>query len=169
MIDQLSGYEPVVRYRVYLWFCGFNAKFLALQLSLVHSIMRPIAIDLTLPHDYFDAAHYNPGMTMRLLHFPPINIEECDDRYLSASTHIDYGSHTILAELDKRSVLVERSLGHNFGWRLTHFGNDVFDTPREFSSRMRFSTCCSDTNLPRYSLATSNEIVAENIKQAKIH
>ena len=75
-----SGYEPVVRYRVYLWFCGFNAKFLALQLSLLHSIMQPIAIGLTLPHDYFDAAHHNSGVTKRFLHYPPIYIEGRDDR-----------------------------------------------------------------------------------------
>jgi isopenicillin N synthase-like dioxygenase len=53
---------------VYLWFCGFNAKFLALQLSLVHSIMRLITIGLTLPYDYFDSVHHNPDVTMRLLH-----------------------------------------------------------------------------------------------------
>ena len=81
MVDQLSGYEPVVRYRVYLWFCGFNAKFLALQLSLVHSIMRLITIGLTLPYDYFDSVHHNPDVTMRLLHYLPINIEKRDERY----------------------------------------------------------------------------------------
>ncbi|MBT5495013.1 MAG: isopenicillin N synthase family oxygenase, partial [Alphaproteobacteria bacterium] len=79
-------------------FSDFMRNCLALRLGLMRRIMQAIAIGLDLPQDYFDAAHRYPGVTMRLLHHPPINIEERDETQWSVATHADYGSLTILAQ-----------------------------------------------------------------------
>jgi isopenicillin N synthase-like dioxygenase len=79
-------------------FSDFMRNCLALRLGLMRRIMQAIAIGLDLPQDYFDAAHRYPGVTMRLLHHPPINIEEHDETQWSVATHADYGSLTILAQ-----------------------------------------------------------------------
>ena len=79
-------------------FSDFMQNCLALRLGLMRRIMQAIAIGLDLPQDYFDAAHRYPDVTMRLLHHPPINIEERGEAQWSVATHADYGSLTILAQ-----------------------------------------------------------------------
>lgn len=182
-------------------FAGFMRTCLTVRLGLMRRIMQAIAIGLDLPHDYFDAAHRYPGMTMRLLHHPPINIEERDETQWSVATHADYGSLTILAQThDGLQVMnpagewlaippVPGAFVVNVGNLLARWTNDLFLSSvhrvANLTGESRISTpmflmpqgnlpveciptCFSDTNPPRYPPTTSNETVAENIKQAKL-
>ena len=184
----ISGFEEFMR------------NCLELRLGLMRRIMQAIAISLDLPLDYFDAAHRYPGVTMRLLHHPPINTEGRDETQWSVATHADYGSLTILAQThDGLQVMnpagkwlaippVPGAFVVNVGNLLARWTNDLFlssvhrvanltgesriSTPMFLMPQGNFPvecapTCYSDTNPPRYPPTTSNETVAENIKQAK--
>lgn len=79
-------------------FSAFMRECLSARLNLMRRIMQAIAVGLDLPPDFFDAAHKYPGVTMRLLHHPPIVANDMDDTQWSVATHADYGSLTILAQ-----------------------------------------------------------------------
>lgn len=79
-------------------FSDFMRSCLHQRLGLMRRIMRAIALGLDLPEDYFDAAHQYPGVTMRLLHHPPIPAATTNAAQWSVATHADYGSLTILAQ-----------------------------------------------------------------------
>ena len=71
-----------------LGFDAVMADYFGRQLRLGVDLHRPIARDLGLAEDYFDARLDRPMATLRLLHYPPASVRA--DGAFGAGTHTDY-------------------------------------------------------------------------------
>ena len=128
---------------------GFDAVmmgFFRLMLGLGADLHRPIARDLGLPDDYFDARLDRPVATLRLLHYPPASLR--DDGDFGAGAHTDYGNLTLLLTDDAGGLEVQRRDGAwvaappmpgaficNIGDCLMRWTNDVYrSTPHRVTN-----------------------------------
>jgi isopenicillin N synthase-like dioxygenase len=73
-------------------------------------MIRPLALALGLPRDWFAPFFEQPTTFLRLLHYPPQPPESPDDAFGSAP-HTDYGFITILAQDDRGGLEVRRRDG----------------------------------------------------------
>ncbi len=60
-------------------------------------LMQLLALSLSLPEDYFDAACKDPMVTLRMVRYPA-HPEGADDRTFGAGAHTDWGAVTVLAQ-----------------------------------------------------------------------
>lgn len=73
-------------------------------------LLRPLALALGMPRDWFAPFFEQPTTFLRLLHYPPQAPEAPDDAFGSAP-HTDYGFITILAQDDRGGLEVRRRDG----------------------------------------------------------
>ena len=73
-------------------------------------LIRPLALALGLPRDWFAPFFLQPTTFLRLLHYPPQEADGPDDAFGSAP-HTDYGFITILAQDDRGGLEVRRRDG----------------------------------------------------------
>lgn len=73
-------------------------------------LLRPLALALGLPRDWFLPHFEQPTTFLRLLHYPPQAPDSPDDAFGSAP-HTDYGFITILAQDDSGGLEVRRRDG----------------------------------------------------------
>ncbi len=73
-------------------------------------LLRPLALALGMPRDWFAPFFAQPTTFLRLLHYPPQAPEAPDDAFGSAP-HTDYGFITILAQDDRGGLEVRRRDG----------------------------------------------------------
>ncbi|MEO9191019.1 MAG: 2OG-Fe(II) oxygenase family protein [Acetobacteraceae bacterium] len=75
-----------------------------------HRLLRPLALALDLPPDWFAPFFEQPTTFLRLLHYPPQAPDSPDDAFGSAP-HTDYGFITILAQDNAGGLEVRRRDG----------------------------------------------------------
>ena len=73
-------------------------------------LLRPLALALGLPRDWFVPYFRQPTLFLRLLHYPPHAVDAADDAFGSAP-HTDYGFITILAQDSQGGLEVRRKDG----------------------------------------------------------
>ena len=73
-------------------------------------LLRPMALALGLPRDWFAPHFVQPTTFLRLLHYPPHAQDAADDAFGSAP-HTDYGFITILAQDRQGGLEVRRKDG----------------------------------------------------------
>lgn len=72
--------------------------------------LRPLALALDLPADWFASYFQQPTTFLRLLHYPPQPVNADDDAFGSAP-HTDYGFVTVLAQDNQGGLEVRRRDG----------------------------------------------------------
>ncbi len=72
--------------------------------------LRPLALALALPADWFAPFFQQPTTFLRLLHYPPQPADAADDAFGSAP-HTDYGFVTVLAQDNQGGLEVRRRDG----------------------------------------------------------
>lgn len=100
------------------------------------ALMRPVATDLGLAPDHFDAHFDAPMATLRLLHYPPANGAPGE---IGAGAHTDYGALTLLCTDDAPGLQLRPRGGHwidvphvpgalivNIGDCLMRWTNDIY-------------------------------------------
>ncbi len=134
LCPQLPGFDAVM------------ADYFSRQLRLGADLHRPIARDLGLVEDYFDARLDRPMATLRLLHYPPASARA--DGAFGAGAHTDYGNLTLLLTDDAGGLEVQRRNGAwiaappmagaficNIGDCLMRWTNDVYrSTPHRVTN-----------------------------------
>jgi isopenicillin N synthase-like dioxygenase len=80
------------------------------MLGFCHRLLRPLALALGLPRDWFVPFFQQPTTFLRLLHYPPQTADAPDDAFGSAP-HTDYGFVTILAQDASGGLEVRRRDG----------------------------------------------------------
>ena len=134
LCPQLPGFDAVM------------ADYFSRQLRLGADLHRPIARDLGLVEDYFDARLDRPLATLRLLHYPPASARA--DGAFGAGAHTDYGNLTLLLTDDAGGLEVQRRNGAwiaappmagaficNIGDCLMRWTNDVYrSTPHRVTN-----------------------------------
>lgn len=60
-------------------------------------LMQLLALSLSLPENYFDAACKDPMVTLRMVRYPA-HPEDADERTFGAGAHTDWGAVTVLAQ-----------------------------------------------------------------------
>jgi isopenicillin N synthase-like dioxygenase len=80
------------------------------MLGFCRRLLRPLALALGLPRDWFAPFFQQPTTFLRLLHYPPQQPDAPDDAFGSAP-HTDYGFITILAQDDSGGLEVRRRDG----------------------------------------------------------
>ncbi|KAJ5766923.1 uncharacterized protein N7511_004539 [Penicillium nucicola] len=88
-------------------------EYCSLVLELCRKMMRIFALALSLPEDHFDSMVQNPGVTSRMMHYPPQPVKEEVREGLGA--HTDYECFTILSQ---GSVPGLQVLNHSGEWIL---------------------------------------------------
>jgi len=73
-------------------------------------LLRPLALALGLPRDWFVPFFRQPTLFLRLLHYPPHAVDAADDAFGSAP-HTDYGFITILCQDSRGGLEVRRKDG----------------------------------------------------------
>jgi isopenicillin N synthase-like dioxygenase len=73
-------------------------------------LLRPMALALGLPRDWFLPHFHNPTTFLRLLHYPPHTKASAEEVFGSAP-HTDYGFITILCQDDRGGLEVRRKDG----------------------------------------------------------
>ncbi|HET6198481.1 MAG TPA: 2OG-Fe(II) oxygenase family protein, partial [Acetobacteraceae bacterium] len=73
-------------------------------------LLRPLALALGLPRDWFVPFFRQPTLFLRLLHYPPHALDAADDAFGSAP-HTDYGFITILCQDRQGGLEVRRKDG----------------------------------------------------------
>ncbi|KAG0154134.1 hypothetical protein PDIDSM_1514 [Penicillium digitatum] len=71
-------------------------EYCAMMLELCRKLMRMVALALGLPGEYFDSMTQNPGVTSRMMHYPPQPLKEEVREGLGA--HTDFECFTILSQ-----------------------------------------------------------------------
>ncbi|KAJ5306193.1 hypothetical protein N7508_005208 [Penicillium antarcticum] len=99
--DTLPGFS-----RTYIEYCS-------LVLGLCRKMMRIFALALDLPEGHFDSMVQDPGVTSRMMHYPPQPVKEEVREGLGA--HTDYECFTILSQ---GSVPGLQVLNHSGEWIL---------------------------------------------------
>jgi isopenicillin N synthase-like dioxygenase len=92
---------------------GFRATvsaYMAAMQGFCQRLLRPMALALGLPADWFAPYFRAPTVFLRLLHYPPQPPESPDDAFGSAP-HTDYGFITILAQDNAGGLEVRRRDG----------------------------------------------------------
>lgn len=92
---------------------GFRAAaedYMAAMLAFCRRLLRPMALALGLPADWFAPFFATPTVFLRLLHYPPQPPDAPEDAFGSAP-HTDYGFLTILAQDDAGGLEVRRRDG----------------------------------------------------------
>ena len=89
--------EPVVAYERAMHQCCLR-------------LLRPLALALGLPRDWFVPFFEQPTTFLRLLHYPPHALDAADDAFGSAP-HTDYGFITILCQDSQGGLEVRRRDG----------------------------------------------------------
>ena len=134
LCPQLPGFDAVM------------ADYFSRQLRLGADLHRPIARDLGLAEDYFDARLDRPLATLRLLHYPPACARP--DGAFGAGAHTDYGNLTLLLTDDAGGLELQRRDGAwiaapplagaficNIGDCLMRWTNDVYrSTPHRVTN-----------------------------------
>ncbi|KAJ5816468.1 Isopenicillin N synthase [Penicillium robsamsonii] len=95
---------------------GFTETYIeycAMMLGLCRKLMRIFALALDLPEEHFDSMTQNPGVTSRMMHYPPQPVEEEVREGLGA--HTDFECFTILSQ---GSVPGLQVLSHSGEWIL---------------------------------------------------
>ncbi len=80
------------------------------MLSFCRRLLRPMALALGLPADWFAPHFAHPTTFLRLLHYPPQPPDSPDDAFGSAP-HTDYGFLTILCQDTAGGLVVRRADG----------------------------------------------------------
>jgi isopenicillin N synthase-like dioxygenase len=73
-------------------------------------LLKPLAIALGMPRDWFAPYFRQPTLFLRLLHYPPHAVDAADDAFGSAP-HTDYGFITILCQDRQGGLEVRRKDG----------------------------------------------------------
>jgi len=81
-------------------------------LRVMQILLKSFAMGLGLPQDYFEPLTTRPMLTLRLLHYPPIEMENDDSTMMGAGAHTDYGLCTVLHQDDVGGLEVLRKDGH---------------------------------------------------------
>ena len=92
---------------------GFREPVEAYELAMrgfCYRLLRPMAMALGLPRDWFLPFFDQPTTFLRLLHYPPHDMSAPDDAFGSAP-HTDYGFITILCQDNQGGLEVRRSDG----------------------------------------------------------
>ena len=80
------------------------------MLAFCQRFLRPLALALSLPVDWFAPYFDQPTTFLRLLHYPPRTADAAADAFGSAP-HTDYGFVTVLAQDDRGGLEVRRRDG----------------------------------------------------------
>jgi len=92
---------------------GFKEQMLAYQdamRDLADHVVRLIALSLDLPERYFEGMHDMPGMSVRLLRYPPQPSNAAANQ-IGAGAHTDWGGVTLLAQDDAGGLEVRNAAG----------------------------------------------------------
>jgi isopenicillin N synthase-like dioxygenase len=73
-------------------------------------LLKPMALALGLPRDWFAPHFRQPTTFLRLLHYPPQAVDAPDDAF-GAAPHTDYGFITVLAQDTRGGLEVRRADG----------------------------------------------------------
>jgi isopenicillin N synthase-like dioxygenase len=128
-------------------FEAFMRVFYKRLVKVASDVMRAFALSLKLPEDFFDSRHTGLTQTLRLLHYPPVEV--VDEGQLGAGAHTDYGTLTVLFQDDAGGLQVQGLNGEwidappipgtvviNTGDLMARWSNDVFkSTPHRVVPR----------------------------------
>lgn len=128
-------------------FEAFMRVFHRRVVQIASDVMAAFALSLGLPKGYFDARHTGLTQTLRLLHYPPVEV--VDEGQLGAGAHTDYGTLTLLFQDAAGGLQVQNLAGEwidappipgtvvvNTGDLMARWSNDVFkSTPHRVVPR----------------------------------
>lgn len=114
---------------------------------LAERLMSAVATALQLPSEFFTGKHSGALQTLRLLHYPPTDVQEAGQ--LGAGAHTDYGTLTLLFQDDSGGLEVQNKNGDwipappvegaiiiNTGDLLSRWTNDHYrSTPHRVQAR----------------------------------
>ncbi|KAE8153643.1 Clavaminate synthase-like protein [Aspergillus avenaceus] len=90
-------------------FRDIYTRYCAEALRLSRSLMRCFALALNLEEDYFDSMMKYPGVTSRMLHYPPQPVQ--GEIMLGLGAHMDYECFTILSQDNVPALQVQNMRG----------------------------------------------------------
>ncbi|MEH2312974.1 MAG: 2OG-Fe(II) oxygenase family protein [Nostoc sp.] len=82
--------------------------------ELANTVLQAYALTLELPKDFFITRHNQQNHTLRLLHYPPLQIPPKPGQ-VRAGEHSDYGSITLLFQDDVGGLEVQTASGNWIG------------------------------------------------------
>ena len=74
-------------------------------------LQRILALALDVPRDYFVERHGGENVTLRLLHYPPVDHDRVAAAQMGAGAHTDYGMLTLLLQDDVGGLQVQSAEG----------------------------------------------------------
>ncbi len=92
---------------------SFVEEFYRECLAAAHRLQRVFAAALDLDSEFFVQHHSGENVTMRMLHYPPLQVQEASQ--LGAGEHTDYGMLTLLFQDQQGGLEVQGADGHWIG------------------------------------------------------
>ncbi len=79
--------------------------------SVVDALNHAFALSLSLPEDYFDALYRQPGLSLMLNFYPPVDPAKLKSTQWSFSPHTDYTAFTVLLQDTSGGLQARNSAG----------------------------------------------------------